>query len=902
MDNDGTGYINASYIQPRCTALKYIATQGPLAATFTDFWTLVWEQNVGIIVMLTKQIEGHSVKCHCYWKDEQFGPLRLEMVSAEGPTHLENDVMVDGAAGVSGDGNGAIGFDFGPGDDTPASPLKSAADRGGTKEGNGEGQTIRRTFMLSHTGRPSLPPRKIVQLQFLGWPDLNVPSSPQSLLRLIRELDALRTEYRSMGGSDPIRPTRLEKGTSQPGPVLVHCSAGVGRTGSFVIIDAVLNAIRREARMLGSPLGERNRDETDRVPVKSLESLKGSASSLELPPGSSSTSPRMHQSPTEAVDQCGVASTQNSNPNPTVSFSTMPSSQEAEDNDGTSDTRHDQVSVVNLDSRGNEVIEPDVRTVKKRKSASGGTGNGGNGNGLRTAVEALSTAASLIPPPPLSILHFSSGRKAFELDPRKLETKRSSTSGASGNGSSGGSRSASDSVDSRFALRASSSTSTSFGGSSSTAPTSLYSSPHLSSALVSSPMLVAASEVDRQHESRPANVGINPFPPTPASGVLPRATEDKVAAPSSAVPSFSPVKSRSANPVLLDTRPQSVTSLGSEHVRIGPSGISSARASHAPPSSLSLAQSLPDPPEESHSKTHHSSTSGLHALVANISDEPAPDTPITPSTSTSSEPEMAPDGKIHPSKTAMAPSTSMRHPPEPTTTNSVYDYAPPRKLYLSKEIKRNVKVADERAKLAPAALTGRSPQPPSLGPVQGTIKRPPPPPSRVTSPLPHASPNQSSSAVENQWRRDAKSSEDKEAGDVHVTSSDEFSPSSPDLLAEIEEPIRQVLEDMREQRMSLCQSLRQYVFAHLVILEGALAIVDQLSEERVQNNLAHPDSEPNAPPAVACIVFRPLLFVLSDMILSICSNDFSNILRRNTALLMDPGLTTAADLLRRPAM
>lgn len=44
-------YINASFVQPRGTARRYIATQGPLDATYRDFWTLVWEQHVSVIVM-----------------------------------------------------------------------------------------------------------------------------------------------------------------------------------------------------------------------------------------------------------------------------------------------------------------------------------------------------------------------------------------------------------------------------------------------------------------------------------------------------------------------------------------------------------------------------------------------------------------------------------------------------------------------------------------------------------------------------------------------------------------------------------------------------------------------------------------------------------------------------------
>ena len=51
--------------------------------------------------------------------------------------------------------------------------------------------------------------------------------------------------------------------------------------------------------------------------------------------------------------------------------------------------------------------------------------------------------------------------------------------------------------------------------------------------------------------------------------------------------------------------------------------------------------------------------------------------------------------------------------------------------------------------------------------------------------------------------------------------------ASPPLLSSYDEPIRRVVEDMREQRMSLCQSLRQYVFVHRAIIEGALMIVDE---------------------------------------------------------------------------
>lgn len=48
---DDSDYINASFVQPRGTTRRYIATQGPLDATYCDFWTLIWEQDVRVIVM-----------------------------------------------------------------------------------------------------------------------------------------------------------------------------------------------------------------------------------------------------------------------------------------------------------------------------------------------------------------------------------------------------------------------------------------------------------------------------------------------------------------------------------------------------------------------------------------------------------------------------------------------------------------------------------------------------------------------------------------------------------------------------------------------------------------------------------------------------------------------------------
>lgn len=66
----------------------YIVTQGPTEDTVTDFWRLVWQENVSAIIMLTKTFDFTKVMCVQYWpasreRDENYGDLWLGIAKEE---------------------------------------------------------------------------------------------------------------------------------------------------------------------------------------------------------------------------------------------------------------------------------------------------------------------------------------------------------------------------------------------------------------------------------------------------------------------------------------------------------------------------------------------------------------------------------------------------------------------------------------------------------------------------------------------------------------------------------------------------------------------------------------------------------------------------------------------------
>lgn len=70
-DRPDSDYINANRIKSEDTFGKtYIATQGPLQNTISDFWSMIWQEASQFILMITHEAEKGRSKCCKYWPDK----------------------------------------------------------------------------------------------------------------------------------------------------------------------------------------------------------------------------------------------------------------------------------------------------------------------------------------------------------------------------------------------------------------------------------------------------------------------------------------------------------------------------------------------------------------------------------------------------------------------------------------------------------------------------------------------------------------------------------------------------------------------------------------------------------------------------------------------------------------
>ncbi|SPO03528.1 related to protein-tyrosine-phosphatase [Cephalotrichum gorgonifer] len=248
-------YFNANHVKASRSNKRYLATQGPLPSTFDDFWSVIWDQDVRVIVMLTAESEGGQLKCHAYWNNRDYGSLRLRLLS-------ERKISLDIDRRQS---------------ESPESGRRRAnttmsAEQAPPRQQGDTPHVIIRKFSLSHAAQPFAPIREITHLHYPSWPDFGVPARASHLLALVELANVMQrsslpvdtaitspkrmnTSLDSSPSSASPRPTTgglptqwvdEPEASAKSRPMMVHCSAGCGRTGTFCTVDSVIDMLKRQ--------------------------------------------------------------------------------------------------------------------------------------------------------------------------------------------------------------------------------------------------------------------------------------------------------------------------------------------------------------------------------------------------------------------------------------------------------------------------------------------------------------------------------------------------------------------------------------------------------------------------------------------------------------------------------
>uniref|UniRef100_A0A673M5R6 Receptor-type tyrosine-protein phosphatase epsilon n=1 Tax=Sinocyclocheilus rhinocerous TaxID=307959 RepID=A0A673M5R6_9TELE len=187
-------YINASYIDGYTDKNKFIAAQGPKQDTAADFWRMIWEQKSATIVMLTNLKERKEDKCYQYWPDQGCWTYGNRYNVCCCYMFCFAQVLVYVCCFLCHHAHSHPSL----------CPPQQASD--GTKT-----------------------PRLVTQLHFTSWPDFGVPFSPIGMLKFLKKVKQVNPSY--------------------AGPIVVHCSAGVGRTGTFIVIDGMIDMMYAEKKV-----------------------------------------------------------------------------------------------------------------------------------------------------------------------------------------------------------------------------------------------------------------------------------------------------------------------------------------------------------------------------------------------------------------------------------------------------------------------------------------------------------------------------------------------------------------------------------------------------------------------------------------------------------------------------
>lgn len=141
---------------------------------------MVWQEKVNVVVKVTREIEDGTLKCHRYWPDAMSEP----------PTPSMKFGLHEGERFTV--------------------TFASIEDRGAF---------LVRNFKLTKGDET----RTVSQLSYESWPDHGVPLTSREFLEFREAAQTLQGKHTE--------------------PIVVHCSAGIGRSGTFIALDSLLQSV-----------------------------------------------------------------------------------------------------------------------------------------------------------------------------------------------------------------------------------------------------------------------------------------------------------------------------------------------------------------------------------------------------------------------------------------------------------------------------------------------------------------------------------------------------------------------------------------------------------------------------------------------------------------------------------
>lgn len=237
--DSGSDYINANYIKlvnddgsgisPRTKPVPhskvYIATQGPLPNTVGDFWLMVWQEKAECILMVTQEVERTKNKCFRYWPTLE----QKTLVTGSFEITILNDTIKrahEDEYNIREFDLRYLGASINDIDDSPSMNSQNNTNdhTNNHLHHHQNHHLLRNNGTIQEppaTGMPQQHSRRIIQYQYRSWPDQNTPTNPRSVLSFLQDINR--------------HPPRS--------PVIVHCSAGIGRSGTLIVIDMLMDQL-----------------------------------------------------------------------------------------------------------------------------------------------------------------------------------------------------------------------------------------------------------------------------------------------------------------------------------------------------------------------------------------------------------------------------------------------------------------------------------------------------------------------------------------------------------------------------------------------------------------------------------------------------------------------------------